>query len=94
MRKANDPSHFQDGFSPRDGRRAGEETLARDEEEVFAPKKAPARHELGQPLDALSVDELGERIELLRAEIARLEAARENKSASRTAADAFFRKPS
>ncbi len=68
--------------------------MARDEEEHFIPTKAPARHELGQPLDALSVDELSERIELLRAEIARLEAARENKSASRAAADAFFRRPS
>lgn len=68
--------------------------MARDEEELFAPKTTPARHELGQPLDALSVDELSERIALLRTEIARLEAARENKSASRTAADAFFRKPS
>jgi uncharacterized small protein (DUF1192 family) len=68
--------------------------LAREEEEHFAAKKAPARHELGQPLDALSVDELSERIELLRAEIVRLEAARESKSASRAVADAFFRKPS
>ena len=65
--------------------------MARDEEELFAPKKAPARHELGQPLDALSLDELSERIELLQAEIARLEAAREKKSASRAAADAFFK---
>ncbi len=67
--------------------------MARDDEELFAPKKAPARHELGQPLDALSVDELSERIETLRAEIARLEAARRNKSASRAAADGFFKKP-
>lgn len=67
--------------------------MARDDEEFLAPKKAPARHELGQPLDALSVHELSERIALLREEIARLEAAREKKSASRTAADAFFSKP-
>ena len=53
-------------------------------------RRRPSMH-LGEPLDALSVDELGERIELLRAEIARLEAARERKSASRTAADSFFR---
>ncbi len=65
--------------------------MAKDDEELFAPKKAPARHELGQPLDALSLDELGERIELLQAEIARLEAARNNKSASRAVADAFFK---
>ncbi|MCI4677573.1 DUF1192 domain-containing protein [Rhodoblastus acidophilus] len=67
--------------------------MARDDEEIFAPKKAPQRHELGQPLDALSVDELTERIELLQDEIGRLSAARERKSASRTAADAFFKKP-
>lgn len=67
--------------------------MARDEDEFFAPKKpAPTPHALGEPLDALSVDELGERIELLRAEIARLEAARERKSASRSAANSFFRK--
>ena len=67
--------------------------MAREEDEFFAPKKpAPSRHQLGEPLDALSVDELDERIALLRAEIARLETAREGKSASRAAADAFFRK--
>ncbi len=66
--------------------------MARDDEELFAPKKAPARHVLGQPLDTLSVYELSDRIALLRDEIARLEAAREKKSASRAVADAFFRK--
>lgn len=67
--------------------------MARDEDEFFAPKKpAPSQHFLGEPLDTLSVGELNERIELLRAEIARLEAARDGKSASRVAADAFFKK--
>jgi uncharacterized small protein (DUF1192 family) len=67
--------------------------VARDDDDIFAPKKpAPAQHNLGELLDALSVDELNERIELLRAEIARLEAARDRKSASRAAADAFFKK--
>jgi uncharacterized small protein (DUF1192 family) len=66
--------------------------MARDEDEVFAMKKpAPSRHSLGEPLDALSVDELTERIALLQEEIVRLEAARERKSASRAAADAFFK---
>jgi len=66
--------------------------LARDDDDIFAPKKpAAAGHVLGEPLDALSVAELGERIDLLRAEIARLEAARERKNASRSAADAFFK---
>jgi uncharacterized small protein (DUF1192 family) len=66
--------------------------MARDEDEVFAIKQpTPSRHNLGEPLDALSVDELTERIALLREEILRLEAARERKSASRAAADAFFK---
>jgi uncharacterized small protein (DUF1192 family) len=67
--------------------------MARDEDDIFAPKKkAPGPHVVGEALDALSVDELNERIAILRAEIARLEAARDGKSASRAAADAFFRK--
>jgi uncharacterized small protein (DUF1192 family) len=67
--------------------------VARDEDELFKATKAPARHELGQPLDALSLHELSERIALLREEIARLEAALDKKSLSRATADAFFRKP-
>lgn len=51
-----------------------------------------ASHQLGQPLDALSLAELDERIALLRAEIQRLEAARAAKAASLAAADAFFKK--
>jgi uncharacterized small protein (DUF1192 family) len=67
--------------------------MARDEDEVFAAKPPAARqHGVGEPLDALSVDELAERIALLKAEITRLEAALDSKSASRAAADAFFRK--
>ena len=66
--------------------------MSRDEDEFFAVKKpASARHVLGEPLDTLSVEELGARIEILRAEILRLEEAREAKTASRAAADAFFK---
>jgi uncharacterized small protein (DUF1192 family) len=67
--------------------------MARDDEDPFgAPKpKVPVVHVLGQPLDTLSVDELDERVELLMAEIGRLEAARVAKEASRRAADAFFK---
>jgi uncharacterized small protein (DUF1192 family) len=54
-----------------------------------APKRA---HEIGQDLSQLSVAELGERIALLEAEIERLKEMREKKSASRSAADAFFKK--
>jgi uncharacterized small protein (DUF1192 family) len=66
--------------------------MSRDEDEFFAPKKpAPAGHVPGEPLDTLSVDELTARIESLRAEITRLEAARDAKTVSRTAADSFFK---
>lgn len=48
--------------------------------------------EIGQPLDLLSIAELDERIEILRQEIARLEAVRAAKQAASAAADAFFKK--
>jgi uncharacterized small protein (DUF1192 family) len=64
--------------------------MSREEDEIFGAKK-PAAHIPGESLDALSVDELTARIDALRAEIARLEAAREAKSAFRAAADAFFK---
>ncbi len=53
---------------------------------------APVKHAVGEPLEALSVEELRLRIGQLRDEIARLEAAIEAKEASRQAADAFFRR--
>ncbi len=59
-----------------------------DEEEV---KKTPI-HEIGQDLSLLSVDELHERIALLKAEIARLEVEAGSKGASKSAAEAFFKK--
>lgn len=63
-----------------------------DETDPFgAPPKKKVAHEVGQSLDALSVDELDERIALLMEEIARLEQARVAKEASRKAADSFFR---
>jgi uncharacterized small protein (DUF1192 family) len=55
------------------------------------PKKQVA-HEIGQDLTLLSVEELGARIELMRGEIARLEADIAKKQASRSAADQFFKK--
>lgn len=48
-------------------------------------------HEVGMPLDAMSIDELQKRISLLGAEIVRVEAAIELKSASRVAADSVFK---
>jgi uncharacterized small protein (DUF1192 family) len=55
------------------------------------PKKKIS-HEIGQELALLSVKELDERIGLLRDEIARLEADKARKQASRSAADQFFKK--
>lgn len=58
-----------------------------DEEET---KKMPV-HEIGQDLSLLSVDELQERIGLLKDEITRLEAEAGSKGASKAAAEAFFK---
>ena len=55
------------------------------------PKKKIV-HEIGQEIALLSVAELSERIEVLRNEISRLEAAVAGKRASRSAADQFFKK--
>ena len=49
-------------------------------------------HAIGQPLDTLSLSDLDARIALLRAEIARIEAARAAKQAAQGAADAFFKR--
>ena len=63
---------------------------ARDDDEDQPKKKIV--HELGQDLALLSVSELTDRIELLRAEIARLEAAMAGKKASLDVASQFFKK--
>jgi uncharacterized small protein (DUF1192 family) len=60
-----------------------------DEEE--RPKKKLV-HEIGQDLTLLSVEELRERIALLKEEIARLEANVASKQASRSAAATFFKR--
>lgn len=54
------------------------------------PKK-PKLHEVGMVLEAMSVEELGDRIVLLEAEIARLRAAIEIKNKSRDAAASVFK---
>lgn len=58
-----------------------------DEEEV----KKPRAHEIGMVLDAMSVEELTDRIGMLEGEILRLRAAIESKKKSKSAADAFFK---
>ena len=60
-----------------------------DEDDIV--KKPPA-HEVGMPIDTLSVAELELRIGLLEAEIERLRAAIEARRQSRAAADSFFKR--
>ena len=53
--------------------------------------KKPKGHEVGMPLDVLSVEELNDRISLLEAEIARLKGAIEFKQKSKSAASSVFK---
>ena len=62
-----------------------------EEDALSRPRPQPSRHEIGQPLDLLSVHELDERLGALKAEIERLRIDRDAKAASRAAADAFFK---
>jgi uncharacterized small protein (DUF1192 family) len=55
------------------------------------PKKTPV-HEIGMDLSALSIEELKERIELLRSEIERLESDILAKGSTREAAESIFSK--
>ena len=63
----------------------------REDEFGYVPKKKVA-HEVGCDLSSLSEHELKERVELLQAEIARIEEEARRKSASRDAAGAFFKR--
>jgi len=56
------------------------------------PRRLKRLHEIGQDLSLLSVAELAERIVALRDEIERLETEMAAKSATKTAADALFRR--
>jgi len=60
-----------------------------DDDKVFMAQAAG--HRIGEPLDNLSVQELGERIEALKDEILRLEEVRDAKERSLAAAAAFFK---
>jgi uncharacterized small protein (DUF1192 family) len=53
--------------------------------------KKPKTHEVGMPLDAMSVDELEQRIGLLEGEIARLKSAIEARGQTRKAAESIFK---
>lgn len=54
-------------------------------------RKRPVQHEVGMVLDALSVEELEDRITLLEGEIERLRKAIAAKGSSRQAAEAAFK---
>ena len=56
------------------------------------PKKKNTVHEIGEDLSKLSIDELAERVELLKAEVIRIEAAAAAKRASAEAAEIFFKR--
>lgn len=58
-----------------------------DDDEV----KKPQGHEVGMPIDTMSVEELEERIAMLRGEIARLEQAIAARKNTRAAADSLFK---
>ncbi len=53
--------------------------------------KRPRGHEVGMPIDTMSVEELNERIALLKAEIARLEQAIGAREKTRSEADSLFK---
>lgn len=55
------------------------------------PKKKIAPHEVGMPIDTMSVDELNERIGMLEAEIARLKDAIAARQKTRSAAESIFK---
>ncbi len=65
--------------------------MALIDDDPFALPKKKLVHEIGEPLDTISVEELRERIILLKTEIERLDVAAKAKEASRRAADAFFK---
>ncbi len=53
--------------------------------------KKPKGHEVGMPIDTMSMEELNERIALLEDEIRRIKAAINDRGATRKAADAAFK---
>jgi uncharacterized small protein (DUF1192 family) len=54
-------------------------------------RKVPKTHEVGMPIDTMSVVELMQRIGLLEAEVARLKTAIVSRNATRQAAESFFK---
>jgi uncharacterized small protein (DUF1192 family) len=66
--------------------------MARDDDDVFPKRRrANLQHAIGEPLDALSLEELTGCVIALRAEIDRINAEINRKKASRDAASTFFK---
>ena len=65
-----------------------------DLEDLFPSKPGDPLVELGkQDLDPMSIEELRERIEILKAEIARIESHMQRAQTHRSAAEELFKKP-
>jgi uncharacterized small protein (DUF1192 family) len=54
-------------------------------------RKVPKGHEVGMPIDSMGVEELQERIQMLRTEIERLQAAVAARQQTRAAAESIFK---
>ena len=76
---------------PVDSKRRPSETPRMDEDDLPKSRKDAANLLATEGLDRLSRDELDERIALLQAEIARIEAHRNQATAHRAIADALFK---
>jgi uncharacterized small protein (DUF1192 family) len=64
--------------------------MARDDDEQLKPVRKLG-HQVGAPLDALSIEEIDERVRELHNEIQRLEEDKRQKLASKNAASAVFK---
>lgn len=60
-------------------------------DDTVRPVAHARNHVVGQDLATLSIEEIDERIQVLREEITRLEQMRAEKQASKSAADAVFK---
>jgi uncharacterized small protein (DUF1192 family) len=64
--------------------------MAREDEEPLKPVRKLG-HQVGEPLDAFSIEEIDERVRQLHNEIQRLEEDKRQKLASKSAASAVFK---